>query len=344
MSSCWHFVRSRCGLGLIAIVAATAACSGSAGGADAYSITPASLSFQGSGGGATPPPQEVQVTAEVLPLYLKTEISGAAVTSAVVEITSDRTARVVVQPASPNALPVGASTASVRIVGCKDPVCSGEVAGSPKTVAVTYTKLLGGVTGTPTTLAFSQAFGAPAPPPSSVAIRDLADASYPWTSAVTYQSGSGWLTVTPSSGTGLPATVSVGVVPPAAAGTYTATIEFAGGATGLFHVDVTCTVTAAFQVSPATVDVVGQQGVATPDQTISLSDAGGASYGWTAQLTYIDGSGWASIAPTSGTALPATVMLSLGALPTLNTTYSAYLTITGAGTQKTVFVYYRQTP
>ncbi len=344
----WTLARTRSAARFVTVVAAlatTASCSGSgSGGTDAYSIAPTSLTFQGQGGGVAPAPQEVQVTAAILPIYLKTEISGAAVTSADIQITGERTAKVVVQPASPVALPVGTNTASVRILGCTDPVCSGEVPGSPKTVAVTYTKLAGGMTGSPSTLAFSQTFGAAAPAPSNVTIQDLGGASYAWTSTVTYQSGSGWLTVTPASGSALPATVSVGVVPPAAAGTYTATVEFSNGGTSLFHVDVTYAVSAAFQVTPSTINVVGQQGVATPDQVISLSDAGGASYAWTAQLNYIDGSGWASLAPSSGTALPATVTLSLGALPTLNTTYSAYLTITGAGTPKTVFVYYRQTP
>lgn len=327
---------------------AASACGGSAGGVDGsggvYSISPTSLSFEGRGGGAAPPSQVVRVTAESLALFLRTELSGAAVASARVDITGERTADVVVQPASPNALPVGTNTASVKVIGCKDPVCSGEVAGSPKIVAVTYLKALGGISGTPGSLSFSHSYGTPAPAPSSVSISDLGGASYTWTSSVAYHSGSGWLTVSPSSGSVLPATISVGVIPPAAAGTYTATVEFAGGATGLFHVDVTYTVSAAFQVSPATINVVGRQGVATPDQPISLSDGGGASYGWTAVLSYVDGSGWASIAPTSGTSLPATVTLSLGSLPMVNTTYQAYVTITGAGTAKTVFVYYRQTP
>jgi hypothetical protein len=275
-------------------------------------------------------------------VYLKATVSGSAIESAKVEIDSATTAHVVVRPASPVDVPNGTSTATVSIAGCVDSICSSEVQGSPKVVAVTYIKSIGGITGMPSSLSFMQPFGTPLPASQSVTIRDLGDESLAWTAAAEYpnQANAGWLNVGSMDGT-LPATVDVSVVPPSKSGNYQANVVFREGTTSLFTLPVTYALSADFQVMPPTVNVVGKQGTATPDQLLSLRDGAGGNYPWTVKVEYVDGMGWATVSPESGNALPASVTLSLGAL-TGTSTHSAVLHVTGAGVERLVLVYYRQ--
>jgi hypothetical protein len=331
----------------LALAVTLSGCAGSGAapgeGSDAYNISPTSLAFAGRGGGPRPASQDVQVTSTGSQIYLKTEVSGAAVESAVVTVTGSSTAVVTVQGASPIAVPTGTSTATVKIIGCADPVCSSEVAGSPKTVAVTYVKTDGGLTGSPGALTFTQPFGGAAPASQSVALEDVGGGSFAWSSSVSYQSGSGWLTVSPQSGAALPATALISVTPPAAGGTYQATVQFAVGSTSVFPVTVTYSVKSAFQVSPSSFNVVGAFGVATPDQQLSLQDTLGGSYPWTVEFNYDPSEttlGWATISAASGSALPAGVTLSLGSLPD-RLTHSGYLRVTGAGASTLIPLSYR---
>jgi hypothetical protein len=307
-----------------------------------YGISPTSLVFEGRAGGLRPAAQPVQVTAHGVKLYVKTELSGAAVESAMVEVTGDESAVVSVQPASPVDVPEGTSTASVTIVGCTDPVCSGHVAGSPKTVAVTYHKAAGGLTGMPSSLTFTQHPDGPAPPAQSVSLHDLGDGSFPWTSSILYVRGAGWLAVTPPAGNMLPDTASVSIVPTSATGTSMATIQFAVGTTTLFPVAVTYTVSADFRATPAMMNVVGAFGMTTPDQHLMLTDALGESYAWTIKIEYqpLDLTDWVTLAAASADSLPADIAISLAMMPDRQT-HTATLRVTGAGIEHLVPISYR---
>jgi hypothetical protein len=335
--------------GMILVVSCSSSGSGPSGNAagdnssgDAYSVSPAKLAFEGRAGGLRPAAQSVEVAAHGVQLYVKTEISGAAVESAMVEVTGDQSATVSIQPASPVDVPDGTSMASVSIVGCKDPVCSGQVAGSPKTVAVTYHKSAGGLTGMPSNLMFKQIPGGAAPAAQSVALSDLGGGSFAWTSSINYHRGSGWLAVTPSAGNMLPDAAGVSIVPTGAAGTNDATLAFAVGTTSLFQVGVTYTVSADFHVMPDPMNVVGAFGMPTPDHHLSLTDGLGESYSWTVQTEYQAGelTGWVTVSPTSGAALPADVVVSLGAMPD-RLSHFATLRVTAAGTEHLISLSYR---
>lgn len=336
----------------ILLLALTASGCGSSGGSSgtsngaggSYSISPTALSFAVHGGDPLPPPQNVMVETAEASVFLKTTISGAAVTSATVQVTGGKTAVVAVQAASPAMMPDGASTATVSIIGCADVVCSSEVDGSPKLVTVTYTKSAGGLTGMPGMLAFTQALGDAAPSPHTIALDDLGARSSAWTSSISYGSGSGWLAVNPSSGATLPATVSASVTSLPNPGTYDATIQFAEGTASVFDVAVTYTVTTIsnnFEVTPDSLNAVGTFGQLST-QPISLTDGQGGSYPWTIQVEYPtnDLSGWVTPTPASGSSLPATVDLSLAALPDRATHY-ATVHVQAAGTERLVQMTYR---
>jgi hypothetical protein len=311
---------------------------GPVGGA-AYSLSQGSLTFRARGGGLRPAPQSIEITAHVSPLYLEAEVGGNALESATVVVTGERTARLEVRAASPNVLPVGTAAASVYIRGCNDPLCGSNAVDGARTVPVTYIREPGGVSGDPAMLTFTQPFGGPAPAPQTVALRDLGEPPLPYTSRLNPESASSWLTVRPAAGA-LPGTVTIGVVPPARAGSYNATVQFLSDATAGFGVTVSYTISADFRVTPAAINVVGAFGAATADQRISLSDALGLSYPWTVTVAFMDGTGWLGLSPASGGTLPAEVTVSLGALPD-RFTRQALLRFTGAGIDRMVQLTYR---
>jgi hypothetical protein len=73
-----------------------------------------------------------------------------------------------------------------------------------------------------------------------------------------------------------------------------------------------------------------------------LSDGAGASYPWSTRVEYVmpDPGGWLAVAPPAGSALPASLSLSLSALPD-RATHSAVLHVTAAGTDHPVQIDYR---
>ncbi|HEU4646144.1 MAG TPA: hypothetical protein VFS80_11360 [Burkholderiales bacterium] len=217
-----------------ALVAAGALCAcggggvggGEGGGGATYSVATTSVSFASGQNGATPAPQVVVVTVHSGTVYVEVTQSGGFF-SAVFDITGPTTGTVTITP-SPPATP-GVFNGTVTVRGCASPSCSsGDVAGSPKTINVTYT-----ITGTPTasvtpTLVTFQG-GAPAP---QIITLSSSGGSSPWVSQIDSLSGTaGWLSATPSFGASLPQPVSLNVTA-SPVGNNTAVVTFTvGGST-----------------------------------------------------------------------------------------------------------------
>ena len=132
------------------------------------------------------------------------------------------------------------------------------------------------------------------------------------------------------------------IVPGAATGTSTATLQFAVGTTSLFSVAVTYMLNADFRATPTMMNVVGQFGVVTPDQHLSLTDGFGSSYPWTVQIEYqpLDVTDWVTVSAASGTSLPADVAVSLGMMPDRQT-HTATLRVRGSGMEHLIPISYR---
>jgi hypothetical protein len=188
-----------------------------------------SVAFTANEGDATPAAQQVTVSVTSGTVFIATAGGGGAAgftqSFALTNATSG-TVTILPYPTSP----AGTFTNQISVRGCAVMDCStGDVVGSPQTITVSYTITpAAAITATPGVLLFNAATGAAsAAQPVSVGI---ASGSGAWTSNVTYGAGLvGWLAVTPPSGA-FPATASVSTNAVVTPGTYTATLEFAAGA------------------------------------------------------------------------------------------------------------------
>jgi hypothetical protein len=294
-----------------------------------YDVSPSTLSFGAiQGDTSAPASQDVTVTVQGNPVYFRATPSGIAGLTATV--TSSTAAGAVIRVAAPTPGAPGTTGGSVTIRGYSDAALTKEVPGSPKTVTVSYAVTASQFAAAPASLDFSTPAGV-TPAAKTVGLSDPV-ASASWLSTVTYQSGSGWLSVAPASGSSLstlPATASVSVTPPTTPGTYGATIKFsARGVTANVVVTLTVTKPKVF-VAPAQLAFSGVSGQTTPPaaQTLSLTTENGGNIGFTTAIAYdATATGWLSVAA-SGTA-PASLALGVqGPTPAVGR-HTATLTVT----------------
>jgi hypothetical protein len=177
----------------------------------AFGVSPASLSFAGQAGGATPGAQRLDVTIGAGAVYLGVTYSGA-VANAVVTAGPAGHAQVEVSVRAPNS--AGTFSGTVEIAGCADDVCTTQVPGSPVVVPVTYTvTALTGPTAlqtSPTSLVFAAAAGGADPAPQTITLSEQGGGSSAWYSCIaTSDLPLTWVSWTPSTGATLPATIQV---------------------------------------------------------------------------------------------------------------------------------------
>jgi len=195
----------------------------------------------------------------------------------------------------------------------------------------------------PTTLTFNCQQGG-SPGAQNVTISNSGSGTLSWSSIISYVSGSGWLSINPTSQPGGNSTSAQVSVSSAALvqGTYHAHITITGGS-GTQNspqiIEVTLTVsttpTPALFISPTTLTFNCQQGGSPGAQNVTISNSGSGTLSWSSIISYVSGSGWLSINPTSqpgGNSTSAQVSVSSAAL--VQGTYHAHITITGgSGTQ-----------
>jgi len=200
----------------------------------------------------------------------------------------------------------------------------------------------------PTSLTFAGVVGGSNPASQSVTLSNVGVGSDTWTVNTSYGSGSGWLSLTPTSGSlgpGNSVDVSfTAITGNLAAGMYTATTTFTLGSS-------TATVSTTFTVSTGVPTIAASgtlfffTGTAGDDnpaaQYTTLSNTGNATGSWTSSIAYANGSGWLSVAPTFGSlvvngmqfvAIGCTIA---GLAPG---TYGATITLTMASSTATVIV------
>lgn len=223
------------GAAVLAAVAALHGCSG--GGGDgggggggngpSYSLSSSSVAFSANQGGATPPPQIVTVTVTSGTLFVKTSQTGNSF-GHTFSLTGPTTGQITITPGV--TFNAGAFSGSITVHACTDATCLNDIAGSPKTIDVTYTVTGLGVA--PTATNFESTTGQAATP-QDITLSLIPGGSASWTSSVNYTSGtSGWLTLGPATGLlDSPQTVSLIVnAPPVSAEVRTATVTFTAGA------------------------------------------------------------------------------------------------------------------
>jgi uncharacterized protein (TIGR03437 family) len=184
-------------------------------------VSPTSLQFSYTSGGAAPAAQSLQITnggSGTLAWTATTSATWLSVSPG--SGTAPSTLSVSVSPAG---LSAGTYTGSVQI-------SASGASNTPLSVAVTLTVTApASLTVAPTALSFNYSVGGSAPAAQTVSITNTGGGTLTWTASTT----SYWIVLTPASGTA-PSTLSVSMNPAnLAAGTYTGTVQItAAGATG----------------------------------------------------------------------------------------------------------------
>jgi hypothetical protein len=156
-----------CFFGAAVLVAALHGCSGGGGGdgggggsnAPSYSLSSSSVAFSANQGGVAPPPQVVTVTVTSGTLFVKTSQTGNAF-GHTFSLTSPTTGQITITPGV--TFNAGTSSGTITVHACTDAFCQNDIAGSPKTIDVTYTVTGLGVA--PTAINFESTTGQAAAP------------------------------------------------------------------------------------------------------------------------------------------------------------------------------------
>ena len=286
----------------------------------ALSVTPTSLSFGGTAGGADPAAKTVSVAntgggslsftaSDDAPWLTVTPGSGSA----------PRDLSVAVDTAG---LSAGTYSATVRVE-------SAGVSGSPKLVPVTLTldPPAPALSVTPSALSFSAVAGGSNPAAKTLNVANTGAGTLNYV----VSDDASWLSAAPTSGSA-PGSVSVAVdVGGLAAGTYSGSVTVsASGVTGSpATVPVTFTVDPppSLSVSPSSLSFTGSVGGANPaDKTLTVTNAGGGTLGYTAS----DNASWLAVSPASGSA-PGTLTVSVNAAGLGQGTYNGIVTVTASG-------------
>jgi uncharacterized protein (TIGR03437 family) len=220
-------------------------------------------------------------------------------------------------------------------------------AANPAPIPVTFTVAGVSISAAPATLSFTQGAGAAAPPAQTISLTSTGGA-VTYTATAAMSSGTGWLSVSPGSGTtpgsgSVPLTVNVNGAT-LAPGTYngSVTITAAGAAGSPITVGVTLTVGQAqtLTVSQSSVSFSYQTGGAAPAaQSVQVtSTPGSVSFTATAQAAF--GAGWLAVSPASGTT-PATISISVNTANLQAGNYAGTVTVastTAANAPQTINV------
>jgi hypothetical protein len=203
-------------------------------------------------------------------------------------------------------------------------------------------------------LSFSALVGGANPASQNDTLSNTGGISTAWTSSIVYGSGSGWLSISPTTGTlgangnqAIAFTCTPGLI---AAGTYTATVTFTattGGTTAVVNVTFTISAvsTPVLSTSPTFLvftDTVGGAGPAL--QNTTLAETAGAATAWTSAIVYgPNGSGWLALTPPNDSLLAFGNELvgftcTTGSLAADNYTATVTFTATSGGATVTVSV------
>lgn len=221
------------GLLVVAASVAVSSCGGGGGGGGSggstgrsFSLSSTSVSFSATQGAAAPAAQKVTVSVTSGTVFVLTSQSGNSF-GHTFAITGPTTGEVTITPGV--TLNAGTFNGTITVHGCSDAFCQNDISGSPQTINVTYT--ITGLGVSSSTLDFASNINE-TPTPQNVTLSLTPGGSASWTSSVNYTSGtSGWLALTPSSGTLNPSqTIALSVnAPPGSAEVRTATVTFTSG-------------------------------------------------------------------------------------------------------------------
>jgi len=295
-----------------------------------------------------PAAQEASVSISGGSVAVGIQSNGAgAFASASFSITGQTTGKITIAPFTTSLQP-GTYTGVIVVRGCGDQFCSsGDVAGSPVNLNVSYTvRAQTGLRASPPSLSFTQVKGGTAPVAQTLGLSDTANASYAWTASIQYQAGqaTGWLNINggaTASGASLPDSLSVSVNPTTTVGTLNAVIHLTGNGK-------TLDVPVSYALNEPTLTRAPDQltfsaaanGTAPNSQTVNLATQGSLPLDYTTSIVYTGGpqTGWLN-KPPNGTA-PGDVAVSVNTTILSQGLYTATLTFATATQMVSVDVTY----
>ena len=307
----------------------------------ALSVSPASLSFSGTQGAASPAAKTLDVT-NGGGGTLNWTVSDDAAWLSVAPAGGSGAGTVTVTP-NTSGLTAGTYTANVTITAAG-------ATGSPRTVPVSLTvdppPPGPALAVTPGSLGFTGTQGGASPADRTVSVSNTGGGTLQWTAS----DDAPWLTVSPASGTNAGTITVSASIAGLTAGTHTAALTVsAAGATGSPRtIPVTFTVDPPPQppvlaVSPATLTFSAAQGAPTVEtKAVNVTNTGGGTLQFTASANVP----WLTVTPSSDTA-PRTVSVTPSTAGLAAGDHSGTVTIASAGTSgspKTVAVTFTITP
>ena len=284
------------------------------------SVTPASLSFAGTAGGANPAAKTLSVTntgGGSLSFTATDDASWVTVTPGSGSAPRDLSVSV-----DTTGLSAGTHTATVTVE-------SAGVSGSPKQIPITLTldPPIPVLSVSPASLSFSAVAGGASPASKNLTVSNTGAGTLNYT----VSDNAAWLSVSPGSGTA-PGTVSVSAdVTGLAAGTYNGSVTVtSSGSTGSpATIPVTFVVDPPpnLSVTPSSLSFSGSVGGANPAaKTLSVANTGGGTLNYTTS----DNASWLAVTPASGTA-PGTLSVSVDTAGLAQGTYNGAVTVTASG-------------
>ncbi len=284
------------------------------GAASTITVSPSSLSFAATTGGATPPTQTANVTATSATSVTVATQGGSWLSAS---LSSGTTPAVVSVAVNQSSLTAGTYTGTVVVTAANS-------TGSSQNISV---KLVvsapATITASPTNLSFTYALGTTAPAAQSVNITSTA----PITFTTSVANGS-WLTLT-SSTNSTPSTLTVGVnAVNLSAGTYTATISIissnATNSPQAIFVALVVTNKPTLAASTASLTFTGQTGGTNPaSQSVSLTG------NLAVPFTIATSPSWLSVSSATSTT-PSTLVVTVNTTGMAQGSYQGAITVTSS--------------
>jgi uncharacterized protein (TIGR03437 family) len=317
--------------------------------AQTLSLSPTSLSFAAQAGSAASQTQAASVLSSGTQMFWYAQLPADApawlTNITPYGATGSTPLNVTINPSG---LPAGNYTGRVQVWAPG----STNASSSAGALDLGVTLIVGG-TGTiavnTNSLTFTATAGGSSPVAQTVQVSTTSGPAIIATAAIAYTVGSGWLTVTPTSGTlssGSPLTLTVSAaLGTLAAGAYTATITVSSGAsTQVVNVTFNVQAGSSISASPNPAYVYAQQGTTAVTQDITVTNLTSSQLTVTPSVSA--GSGWLSSSGTGGVAIAAsasaiiTITANPSGLPVGVQTGQLTLTPSGGGTAVLVPVYF----
>jgi hypothetical protein len=301
----------------------------------ALSVSPASLSFSGTAGGASPAAKTLSVSntgGGTLSWTASDDASWLTVSP-----TSGTNAGTITATPDISGLAAGTYTATVT-------VSAAGASGSPKTIPVTFTVdpvVPPSLSVTPASLSFGATQGGASPAAKTLSVANTGSGTMGWTASDDVL----WLSVSPGSGTNAGTVTVTPTIAGLTAGTYTGnvTITALGADNSPKTIPVTLTVDPppppALAVSPSSLTFNATVGGSNPAvQNVSVTNTGSGSL----DVTASGSASWLGVTPASASA-PATLSVAPNISGLAVGTYTGTVTVTATtsgatGSPKTVAV------